>query len=44
VGIVVEEDVDVRGSETWPVTSFEGAMGVLLYGIFALCVRAVVEV
>lgn len=23
----------VRGSETWPVTSLEGAMGVLLYGI-----------
>jgi hypothetical protein len=28
--------VDLRGRETWPVTSFEGAIGVLLYGIFAL--------
>jgi hypothetical protein len=26
----------LRGSETCPVTSFEGAIGVLLYGIFAL--------
>ena len=24
---------DIRGRETWPVTSFEGAIGVLLYGI-----------
>lgn len=23
----------VRGRDTWPVTSFEGAIGVLLYGI-----------
>jgi hypothetical protein len=27
--------MNLRGRETWPVTSFEGAIGVLLYGIFA---------
>ena len=32
--------LDLRGSETCPVTSLEGAIGVLLYGIFALEVES----
>jgi hypothetical protein len=32
----MRERLYLRGSDTCPVTSLEGAIGVLLYGIFAL--------
>jgi hypothetical protein len=32
----IRKTLYIRGSDTCPVTSLEGAIGVLLYGIFAL--------
>jgi hypothetical protein len=37
-GLSRESEQDVRGRETVPVMSLEGAMGVLLYGMAAVVV------